>query len=319
MKKLSLFLVLLLFVSMVKAQDKIIMLNGDTISCKILSVGGERISYEQENTDGYAIGKSIEVAQVKEYVRTSQPIIFPMTATGISRSRSSKPKQPWSIGISSGVSHLPWLFDNMSSYKIPDYYKNAKTGFHVNVGTHYMISNFFGAGAEYSFFKSSYDGISQVIFDFRYPTYINSSESLEQYINYVGASVIFQQHIGKERKIQISETLSGGGLFYRAEEQATMFIPSYSGHLTPIYNQVTTNQLITGFTWAGKVGLSVDYKVLPYLSVGIGGNLFLTWLKEVDAEAKNSDGEHESVKDVELEKSLNLSRIDGSLIFRFHF
>ena len=317
MKKLSLFLVLLLFASIVKAQDKIITLNNDTISCKILAVGGERISYEQENTDGYAVGKSIAVEQVKEYMRTPQPVISQITATGISQTRPSKPKHPWSIGISSGISHLPWMLDNMDSYDMQDYYKDAKTGFHINVGAHYMISNFFGAGAEYSFFNSSYDGISQAMLN-HFPTYTDYSEKLQQYINYIGASVIFQQHLGKERKIQISETLSGGRLFYRAEEQATMFAPFYLG-LTPTYTQATANQLTTGSTWAGKVGLSVDYKVLPYLSVGLSGNLFLTWLKEIDAEAKNSNGEHESVKGVELAESVNLSRIDGSLVLRLHF
>ena len=85
MRKLSLFFVLLLSVSMLKAQDKIITLGGDTINCKILLVGGERINYEQENTDGHVVGKSITVEQVAEYIRTPQPIISPMTATGISQ------------------------------------------------------------------------------------------------------------------------------------------------------------------------------------------------------------------------------------------
>ena len=300
MKKLSLFFVLLLSVSILKAQDKIITLGGDTINCKILSVGGERINYEQENTDGYIVGKSITVEQVAEYIR--------------SKSRPSKPEQPWLIGISSGISHLPWMLDNIDSYDIPDYYNDAKTGFHINVSTHYMVSNFFGAGVEYSFFKSSYDEIYQTVIDPHYPTYTNYSEKLRQYMNYVGVSGIFQQHLGKGRKIRISETLSGGGIFYRAEEQAATLVPLYSE-----YSTITANQLTTGFTWAGKLGLSVEYNLLPYLSVGLGGNLFLTWLKEIDAEAKNSNGEHESVKGIKLEESINLSRIDGSLVLRFHF
>ena len=311
MKKLSLFFVLLLSVSILKAQDKIITLEGDTINCNILSVGGGRISYEQKKTDGSIAGKSIAAEQVAEYIRTPQPT---MSSTGISQVRTSTPKHSWLIGISSGISHLPWMLDNIESYEIPEYYKDAKTGFHINVGTHYMISSFFGAGVEYSFFKSSYDEISQTVIDPHYPTYTNYSEKFRQYMNYVGVSGIFQQHLGKGRKIRISETLSGGGIFYRAEEQAATLVPLYSE-----YSTITANQLTTGFTWAGKLGLSVEYNILPYLSVGLGGDLFLTWLNEIDVKAKMSNGEIGSMKGVKLEKSMNLSRIDGSLSLRFHF
>ena len=314
MKKLLFLLVLLASVSMLKAQDKIITTEGDSINCTILSVGSERISYEQKTAKGYAVGKSIEIGQVTEYIRSSQPISTPFEETESNRKWKYMPEHRWMFGISSGISHMPLLLDNMEGLEMPDFYNKAKTGFHFNANAHYMIFSFWGAGIQYSFFNSGYEGDVQTLSYLDIPIYVNSSEKCRQYINYIGGSFIFQQYLDKERKIRISETISGGGLFYRQEEQGTMLLPS-----TPEYKQSAYNALTKGFTWAGKLGISVEYKVLPYLSVGLGSDVFLGWLSKISGEAKGSDGYHLLIEEQELEQSIDLFRIDGSLALRFHF
>jgi len=269
MKKLSLFFMLLLSVSILKAQDKIITLNGDTINCKIL----------------------------------------PKRGAGHS----------WLIGVSSGISNLPWMLDNViNTGDTPDFYDEIKTGFHVNANVHHMVFGFGGIGLQYSYLNSKREGTYQTMIDSYYPTYTSLTEERRQYLNYIGASLIFQQYLDKNRKFQISETFSYGGLFYRAEDQASILEPPY--YSGDPYSSFAYNSVTTGFSWAGKFGLSVEYKVLPCLSIGLGGDMFLAWLSK---DNQNSKGKSSYSMDEEIElentRNINLSHIDCSLALRFHF
>ncbi|MDL2322379.1 hypothetical protein LJC52_00140 [Bacteroidales bacterium OttesenSCG-928-A17] len=285
------------------AQDKIITIKQDTIECRIISIGAEQISYEQETANGYIVGEIIPINQVKTYLRLPQ---------SSSSFFSQHPNQPWIFRISSGGSTMPWLLEDTEDAS--SYGRKIARGFHVNASSHYLFNPYFGMGVQYSFFQSKVEG--------KYPVsdysgsfiYSMLSEKDKQYVNYIGVSLISQQFLDKNKRFQLSEMLSGGMLFYRVESRSSLLYPSPDSYYT-----YDSNSLITGHSFGATLGLSVEYYVLPSLSIGLGGNFLFGLLKKVDIEQKDSFGYEEVIKGAELDKSLKVSRIDYSLSVSVHF
>jgi hypothetical protein len=303
---------LVLFYS-AKAQDKIISMTHDTIHCTILSISNERILYELKNNDGSVTGKFMSLSQVEGYSRSQ------LTAEN-SKMRKLKtpkpayiPENPWCLGLNAGRSAMPWYFDNIqSSSAMPDYYNKLKTGFHINANAHYMIKSFLGLGVEYSFFKTSTSGSMQV----EYPSsvFLMESEKYRLYTNYLGASVLFQQHLDAHRKFILSESLSAGVLFIRMENQSTSPNASQSG-----YNDISNNMLLTGNSFSGKLGLTAEYRLFEAVSVGLGGDFIWCSLKKASFESKGSNNYSSSSDKQELSNPMKLSRIDYSFVLRYYF
>ena len=176
-----------------------------------------------------------------------------------------------------------------------------------------MFSSSIGFGLQYSFFGSGYHGDSFQTIDQTYPIYLIANIKTRQYVNYVGPSVLFQQFLDPNHKLKLSETLSVGVLSYRNEEQFSMDIPSSSSYTTSSYNV-----LGNGLTIGGRLGCSVEYLVLPYLSVGVGGSFLYGQLSTMNLEYRDSGGNSESIPNQKLDNSLNLSRFDYGLVLKFH-
>ena len=310
MNRFALLPIFLLLVCTTKAQDRIISTNHDTILCKIVSINNEHIRYELTNKDGSVTGKFMNLSQVMEYTRS------------VRQEKNSKPGKPklskpvsifenkWCLGLSIGGSTMPRYFDN-SSDALSDSYKKLKNGFHINAGAHYMLSNSWGIGAEYSFFNSSSSGDMQTQYS---PTeFITISEKTRQYINYLGPSVLFVQELDARRKFTLNESLSAGALFIRLEDQNTYPNVDNTG-----YTDVSNNSLLTGSALAAKLGISAEYKLCSKVSVGLGGDFIWCSLKKASYEAK-SPNNSSSVTNQELTNALNLSRIDYSFVLRYHF
>ena len=311
-----LFLSFVLFVQLaVPAQDKIITTSGDTILCRIVSVSDSRIIYEQRTDKKDVVGKMIPVSEVAEYFRAP---VAQLSNEMYHRSRT--PEQPWLLSMSVGGAYLPWLENIMGESSENNDYKKFNKGLALSANIHYLITNNIGFGVQYSFFTSGYKSNYPTMIDSYYPVYSNSDTRERQYINYAGLSVIFREFLDQNRKLSLSQTLSGGFLLYRAESQSKGFWPYYDPSTLQNYTQfrdVSQNTLVTGNTFAGTIGISAEYKILPYLSVGLGGSFMYGSLSKVSGEYKDSSGVTDTVTDVKLPKSLKLSRIDYSLVVRF--
>jgi len=303
---------LILFFS-TKAQDRIISIHHDTIHCTILSINNELIRYELKNKDGSVTGKFMNLSQVAEYTHSSQPeknSKHPMLKT-------SKPvsitENMWRLGLKVGGSSMPWYFDNVpSSPVMPDFYNKLKTGFHINTSAHYMINGFLGVGAEYSFFDTNASGSMQM--EYSSSMFLMFSEKYHQYINYLGPSVLFLQHLDVRRKFILSESLSVGTMFIRLEDQSTYPNVDYSG-----YTDVTYNSLMTGNSLSAKLGLSTEYSLSRNISVGLGGDILWCSLKKASSESRGPNNSSSSTKNKDLPQALNLSRIDYSFVLRYQF
>ena len=290
---------LLLFFS-TKAQDKIISINHDTIHCTIVSISKERIMYELKNNDGSVTGKFMPLSQVAEYSNAPQ------------LKKNSK-MDKLCLGLNAGISTMPWYFDNFEfSSTMPDYYNKLKTGFHIDASAHYMINDFLSLGVEYSFFKTSTSGNLQE--ENPSSVFFKVPEKYRLYINYLGASVLFQQHLDANRKFILSESLSAGVLFVRLENQITY--PSVS---QSIYNDISNNMLLIGDTFSGKLGLTAEYRLFKDVSVGLGCNYIWGLLKKASLEVKGSNDYNYSIDKQEFSNAMNLSRIDYSFVSRYYF
>ena len=296
MKNLFILCAFSMLCSIMNAQDRIVTIEQDTIHCRIISIDSEYINYEQKSTDGYMTGKFIPKKEVAIYFRLGQK-------------SSKRPERPWVLSVNPGGSWMPWLLEDLEN--VSDVAKKSATGFHVNASGHYLIRKSWGVGLQYSFFYSSVEDTYPIDmyphYSYYYPIYTITSGKEKQYINYIGASVIFQQFLDKDKKFQLSETISGGMLFYRNENQTSISFPAYSA-----------NALVTGKAFGATAGISAEYYVSPSLSVGLEGSFLCGSLKKVDAEMRDIYG-NDKIEDEKLGKAIKISRIDYSLALRFHF
>jgi hypothetical protein len=306
MKKIILCFVLFLSLQGVRGQDRIITVQQDTISCKILSITSTHVNYEQKIGNKQVVGKFIPVEQVLEYYINTQSEV-------INRVDPYKVRlaHPWRIGLQAGGGYLLASSANaekalqdqgISKSQAKDYYKRLKNGFQLSGDIHYLINEELGAGLKYSFFTSSAD------IDFFANTgdginYVCMGESERIYVNYVGPSIFTQYWIGKSKKFRLTQELSFGYVHYRDEVKFDQDLYS------------SDNLLATGKTFGGTIELSCEYYPLSWLSVGANAGLFAATFKKLDV----SNGYESATVDLDKNNYENMSRIDYSIGFRFHF
>lgn len=312
MNKFVLLPLFLLLFFTAKAQDKIISIKLDTIHCEIVSISNDRIFYELKKDDGSVAGKSISLSQVSEYLTSDQS----GKKSKMSKQESSMPDNPLCLGLNAGWSTMPWYLDNYEAFSaLPDYYNKLETGIHINASAHYLFNSFLGLGVEYSFFETSSSG--SIPSEYYPSAFLISSEEYHLYANYLGASILFQQHPDAQQKIVISESLSAGVMFLRMEYQYVY--PSPGVIQSTSYTDITNNMLLNGNSFSGKVGLTAEYRLSEAVSVGLGGSFIWSLLKKASLESKETDSSNYSVNDQELSDAMKLSRIDYSIVLRYYF
>lgn len=312
MNKLALLPFFLLLFFSAKAQDKIISIKHDTIHCAIVSVSNERIFYNLKNEDESITGKSIPLSQVAEYSISPQSVKNSKMGKQETPKSGHRPEKPICLGLNAGYSTMPWYLDNFqSSSALPDYYNKLKAGIHINASAHYLVKDFLGLGVEYSFFKTSTSG--RIPGESNSSIFLMESEKYHQYVNYLGASVLFQRHLDVQRKFIFSESLSAGIMFLRLEYQNTYPSATQTG-----YTDVTDNMLLTGNSFSGKLGLTAEYRLFKDISVGLGGGFIYCSLKKASFESKGSNNTYYSINDQDLSKTMKLSRFDYSFVLRYY-
>ena len=217
------------------------------------------------------------------------------------------------LSLNTGISTMPWYLDNLLfSSAMPDYYNKLKTGIHINASVHYMVKGFGGVGVEYSFFQTSTSGSTPV--ESFSSIFLMESEKYHLYTNYLGASVLFQQHLDARQKFIISESLSAGGMFLRLEYQNTYPSVSQSN-----YNDISSNILLTGSSFSAKLGLTAEYRLFKAVSIGLSSDFIWCSLKKVSLKSKGSNSGSYSIDSQELSNAMKLSRIDYSFVLRYYF
>lgn len=225
---------------------------------------------------------------------------------------SLQSERPWLLRVSSGGSWMPWYIEEENPL---DYQDKLACGFHVDGSGHYLFNQYLGLGLQYSFFTANTDGSNPALANYYSPVYALLHEKRKLYTHYVGLSLVSQQFIGESKKVQLSETLSGGMVFYRDESQVLLEYPHYQGY----YIIQNDNSLTTGHTFAARFGLSLEYFLSPSLSIGVGGNFLFGLLKKVNKEEFSPYYNSNVTNKIDLRHGLKISRIDYSLGLNFYF
>ena len=327
MKKLLLILLFFMSLAATKAQDKIITVKKDTIECRIISVGGERINYEQKTSENHVTGKSIAISDVYQYFREEQPGAL----NGLDRPKTTrqKPEQRYLLTIQGGLARSFTDFDSFKNMmaglgvtesETDNYIGKLKNGYYMNADFHYLMTTFLGVGVDYSLFHLASEGnfLINGYGGMNIPVYVNMDLKEKIYTHFIGTSVLFQQFPDRKRKIKITETLSPGIVIFRNEKRGNEYQiywddNGYYNGLPPQYYD-NTNTVTKSTAFGAKAGLALEYCISPQLSAGLAGNFIWAKLQKVSFKGFNND-----MKDQKLEKAINVSHIDYGFIVRYNF
>lgn len=301
MNKFFLLFVAMMAVISVDAQDKIITINNDTILCRIMSINDVAIRYEQLYGGEVMVGKIIPLSNVAEYHRLP----------GKSTTRIAVEK-PWQLSLSLGGGLMPWLLESYRAAGINNEYTKIEQGVQIGIQAHYFVNQSIALGVQYAGFTSGINGDVLSEINPEYPIYTYAYQRERHFVNYIGVSALFQQALGSNRKFYLTETITGGNLFYRGESQIEQELPYSSG-----YSSLHQNSLIEGVTLAAGVGISAGYKILPDLTIGTGVDFLYGKLKKVDFYYRNSQNSMQEGKNVELDRPLDFLRFNYSITLRY--
>ncbi|MDR1631645.1 MAG: hypothetical protein LBR97_01975 [Dysgonamonadaceae bacterium] len=310
-KVILLFLLIGTFFCAGMAQDKIVTVNGDTISCRILDVSAGKISYEQKSKEGRTVGKFISADQVSEYIRESR-LLLEQTSLKSRRSFISLPSQPFRFSIEGGYGHLLSSFTSMrndllnyaTSKNVDQYFSGMKNDIHLGADFHVLLNEHFGVGLKYSFFASEAELTSQLPTGTYIPVYYVQREESKFYFNYIAPSLFFRQWLDKKRRFALNESLSLGCMFFRNETRGGMY-------------SMDRNVLAKSRQFAGNLDVSLEYYLLPYLSVSANIGALYTEIKKM--EVSYVYDEQLQTQTVEGGESIDMSRLNLSAGLHFYF
>lgn len=327
-----------------KGQDKIITLQNDTIFCKIVSVSLEYIKFEQKE-NGLI---NIPMKQVQEYslgLRSESSSLLPSNGEQVIKpaptlpdkqqtvkpfsspekvkeKSSGEPFSRWRIGFQGGGSYL---VNSLSPFRqalkdmgvspesqADDFYKQLRQGLSAGADAHYLINQYMGIGAKYSFFTSSHqadytakDNTAAI------PTYLSVNEKENFYLQYMGLSFLVQQWLDENHKFRLNEELSVGYFMFRDE----LIFDSYQYVFVNPDTKAKQNGILReGNTYGGTFQISLEYYPVSEFSVALSAGVALMLPY---SSLKVSDSQSSVNQDFSID--LDLSRIDYSLGIRFHF
>jgi len=300
MKKILLFVIVMLgLVPAVNSQDKIITINYDTIDCKINKISHNTIYFDLNNWGVKSSGK-IPLNNVLNYIVSGK------TDPKVQKSSSTVSGKKVRFSLSGGAGYLIGSTQNAEDQMVSQgfafdqaesYYNDMKLGISANADFYLLITPNYGAGIKYKFFynSSSTEGFidPQDGVHLYYTTY---REKI--YVNFVGASLFYQQFIGSQKSLELNSALSLGLTTYRDEAE----------YLRGYY-------LLTGKNVGADFSIGLEYFITSGISLGADLSAFYSSIRKV----KITDGTSTSTIELEKENYENLSRIDLSAGIRIYF
>lgn len=281
----------------VKAQDRIITLQNDTINCKISKVNSSNIFFTIITGNVLTKGK-IERERVLSYYSGNTAVENDL---GFSIPEPSR----WRLGLSGGFNYLTassskaetaLIQQGIKKSDAESYYKNLKPGISGGADLHYMVTKMYGIGLIYKFYQNNSE--IESFFDPQDGANLIFGQMNEKiYVNYAGLSFYSEQFMKANPRLKLSSYYSMGMAFYRNEAIV-----------------VNSPFLLTGKSFATNLDLGLEYFVFPRISAGINVSYFLSSLKKITL----NDGNSTTVQELEKENYENISRLDLSVGIRIY-
>ncbi|MDR2834693.1 MAG: hypothetical protein LBV69_00630 [Bacteroidales bacterium] len=337
--KILALLFFLIFSFSLYSQDKIITNTNDTINCKIVTISGERIFYEQANKDNVIVGKSISASEVSSYLRnvdnniainnkpTNQYYNYVRKKKYSEKKYSEKKYNPkyknlfsWEIGgMYSFIDIAASQATIVNAKEYDKYKKHITNGYAASFSYHRLIKTFFGLGFEYYFsFSGSKNRFIFQTNTFPMPSniYYTVTQNERIYTHFGGLSFLFQQKIGAKEKLKITETFTPGFVFFRDETRG-IDLGNHYYYNSPIDSEQLyydyDNSRLKSTTWGIDLGLSLEYPITEKFYIGLSGKFLWSKIKSIYFQQGNI------TNNGNLQSSANVSQLHYGIILKYNF
>ena len=293
------------------AQDRVILLSGDTLVCSIYKENRNFLYFKQNSKGVYTKGKisknevaewtyqGANINQEKEEARIPSDLI--------TEEISTEKKEAWkterenllrlSINMGSGllVGNTEKSIEDMQNQGVPKedaekYVNDLIIGYTGKFTLHYQLTEYYGLGLLYNGFYSNAKILSRMDYNDNY-NWIYGEVGEITYVNFVGPSFITNYKFGRNKSFSIHSSYTIGPVFYRDEIE-----------------MMKQQSLLTGVSLGQNLDIGLEYFITPRWALSLDASLFSSKLGKMTVETVNSK---EKI-DLEKEDNNNLSRFDIS-------
>ena len=293
------------------AQDRVILLSGDTLVCSIYKENRNFLYFKQNSKGVYTKGKisknevaewtyqGANINQEKEEARIPSDLI--------TEEISTEKKEAWkterenllrlSINMGSGllVGNTEKSIEDMQNQGVPKedaekYVNDLIIGYTGKFTLHYQLTEYYGLGLLYNGFYSDAKILTRMDYNDNY-NWIYGEVGEITYVNFVGPSFITNYKFGRNKSFSIHSSYTIGPVFYRDEIE-----------------MMRQQSLLTGVALGQNLDIGLEYFITPRWALSLDASLFSSKLGKMTVETVNSK---EKI-DLEKEDNNNLSRFDIS-------
>ena len=312
---------LLFFVFMcyhsINAQDRVILLSGDTIKCSIYKEN-KKYLYFKQNSKGVSTKGKISKTGVAEwtYQRASlnqvtsdsqktSGLLTEEILTGQKEPKKTGNENPFRVSVNIGAGLLVGNSENsvedLQNQGVPKedaekYVDDLVVG---NIGKftlQYQISKYYWLGVIYNGFYSEANMLTHINYDDY--NYLYGEMGEKTFVNFVGPSFLYESKFGRNKRLGFHSSYSIGPVFYRNEVE--------------VMRQQT---LLTGVALGQNLDLGLEYFIKPCWAISLDASLFSSILKKMSVETN----QYTETIDLEKEQYNNLSRFDLSVGVIFYW
>ncbi len=323
MKHICAKLCALLFIGLilcfkVNAQDRVILLSGDTLECSIYKENRNFLYFKQDSKGVYSKGKisKKEVAewtyqgantnQVTEEAQTPSDLITDVITTEQKEPKKTVRENPFRVSINEGsgllVGNTERSVENLQNQGVPKedaekYVDDLIIGYTGKFTLHYQISKHYWLGALYNGFYSDAKILTRMDYNDGY-NWIYGEMGEKTYVNFVGPSFFSESKFGRNKRFSVHSSYAIGPAFYRNEVE--------------VMRQQT---LLTGVALGQNLDFGLEYFITPRWAISLDASLFSSILTKMSVETINS----KETIDLEKEEYNNLGRFDLSFGVVFYW
>ena len=300
-----------IFISKVDAQDRVILVNGDTLKCSIYKEN-RNFLYFKQNSRGVSTKGKISKNQVAEWTYQGANVNQELTEeqnpsdliTEIITTEKKKPKKtemenPFRVSINAGsgllVGDTEKSIEDMQNQGVPKedaekYINDLLVGHTGKITAHYQISRYYWLGVLYNGFYSDVKMLTRMDYNDGY-NWIYGEAGEINYVNFVGASVFSNYKFGRNKRFSVHSSYTIGPVFYRNEVEI-----------------MRQQRLLTGVAFGQNLDFGLEYFISPRWAISLDASIFSSTLGKITIETVNS----KETIDLEKENTNNLSRFDLS-------
>lgn len=299
------------------AQDRVILLSGDTLVCSIYKENRNFLYFKQNSKGVYTKGK-ISKKEVAEWTYQGANINQEKEETQIpsdfiTEEIPAEKKEAWkterenllrlSINMGSGllVGNTEKSIEDMQNQGMPKedaekYVNDLIIGYTGKFTLHYQLSEYYGLGLLYNGFYSDAKILTRMDYNDNY-NWIYGEVGEITYVNFVGPSFITNYKFGRNKSFSIHSSYTIGPVLYRDEIE-----------------MMRQQSLLTGVALGQNLDFGLEFFITPRWALSLDASLFSSKLGKITVETVNSK---EKI-DLEKEDNNNLSRFDISFGMIFY-